>query len=117
MKLVLKSLLGIGVLMCTFFSCEKQQQEEVQLTSKNPLLQEWKGSYGGVPAFDKMQLKDLQGAIEEGMAMKLKELDIIANNPEAPTFENTIVPYEKSGAPLERGIHLLWYLEKQCFFT
>ncbi|MBD0400054.1 M3 family metallopeptidase [Flammeovirga sp. EKP202] len=103
MRQQFQSLFGIGVLMCIFFSCTSKKQEEVKLTSENPLLQEWQGPYGGVPAFDKMQLKDLQAAIEEGMAMKLKEIDIIANNSAAPTFENTIIPYEKSGAPLERA--------------
>lgn len=102
MKQVLQSILGVGLLSCFLFSCSTKQ-EGVSMTSNNPLLQKWEGPFGGVPAFDKMQLSDLQGAIEDGMAMKLKEIDVIANNSDAPTFENTIVALEKSGAPLDRA--------------
>ena len=35
-------------------------------------------------------------------AGKMPEIDAIINNPAAPTFENTIVPYEKSGELLHR---------------
>ena len=69
----------------------------------NKLLQEWKGPYGGVPAFDEMELEDLYPAIEKGMEMHLQEIETIANNPAAPTFENTIVAMEKSGEPLNRA--------------
>lgn len=67
----------------------------------NILLQEWKGPYGGVPAFDKMKVTDLKAAILTGMEKQLAEIDTIANNPEAPTFENTIEALERSGKPLE----------------
>ncbi|HET7361432.1 MAG TPA: M3 family metallopeptidase, partial [Salinimicrobium sp.] len=70
---------------------------------ENDLLKEWTGPYGGVPAFDEMDLVDLEEAIEKGMAMHLREIDAIANNPEPPTFENTILALEKSGEPLDRA--------------
>ena len=54
------------------------------------------------PAFDKIKDSDYQPAIEAGMAEQLKEVQTIANNPEAPTFENTIVAFEKSGQLLTR---------------
>lgn len=69
----------------------------------NPLLQEWTGPYGGVPAFDRMDLVDLEPAIEAGMAAHLAEIDAIARNAEPPTFENTIVAMERSGKPLDRA--------------
>jgi peptidyl-dipeptidase Dcp len=69
----------------------------------NDLLKEWKGPYGGVPAFDEMQLEDLYPAIEKGMEMHLQEIETIANNPAAPTFENTIIAMEKAGEPLNRA--------------
>ena len=68
----------------------------------NVLLAEFKGSYGGVPAFDKMDLAELKPALEWGMEKNLKEVEAIANNPEPPTFANTILPMEKSGAELDR---------------
>ena len=55
------------------------------------------------PPFDKIKDQDYQPAIEAGMAQQLKEVDAIANNPAAPTFENTIVAMEKSGQLLTRA--------------
>jgi peptidyl-dipeptidase Dcp len=73
-----------------------------ETTTGNALLAEWTGPFGGVPAFDKMELADLEPALEEGMAMELAEIDAIASNPEAPTFENTIVALERTGRALKR---------------
>ena len=69
----------------------------------NPLLAEWTGPYGGVPAFGAMALEDLEPALEAGMAAHLAEIDAIAQNPVAPTFENTIVAMERAGKPIERA--------------
>jgi peptidyl-dipeptidase Dcp len=55
------------------------------------------------PPFDKIKDGDYQPAIEEGMRQELAEIEKIANNPDAPTFENTIVTMEKSGALLRRA--------------
>ncbi len=72
-------------------------------TQTNPLLAEWTGPAGGVPAFDQMDLADLEPAIDAGIAAHLAEIEAIAQNPEAPTFENTIVAMEKSGRPIDRA--------------
>ncbi|MFZ2492784.1 MAG: M3 family metallopeptidase [Thermoanaerobaculia bacterium] len=50
------------------------------------------------PPFDKIKDSDFLPAIEEGMRQELAEVEAIADNPEAPTFENTIVEMEKTGA-------------------
>src|SRR5271163_519188 len=49
------------------------------------------------PPFDKIHDGDYQPAIEAGMAEQRKEISAIANNPEEPTFANTIVAMERSG--------------------
>lgn len=54
------------------------------------------------PPFDKIKDADFQPAIEAGMAEERKEIDAIANNSAAPTFDNTIVQMEKSGQLLRR---------------
>jgi peptidyl-dipeptidase Dcp len=54
------------------------------------------------PPFDKITNADYQPAIEEGMKRQIAEIEAIANNPEPPTFENTIVAMEKSGDLLTR---------------
>lgn len=71
-------------------------------TATNPLLAEWRGPYGGVPAFDAMDLELLQPALEAAMAANLRDIEAIAENPEPPTFENTIVAMERAGEALDR---------------
>ena len=85
-------------LITLIVSCKK----DMKTTHENPLLQEWKGPYGGVPAFDTMDVNDIQEAVEVGMKLNLAEIDAIANSTEAPTFENTIAAMERSGAELDR---------------
>ena len=55
------------------------------------------------PPFDKIKDEDYQPAIEAGMAEQRKEIQAIAENPAAPTFENTFVAMEKSGQLLSRS--------------
>lgn len=81
-------------------TAEKQEQTTAM---KNDLLQEWTGPYGGVPAFDEMELSELKPALEKGMELNLEEIEEIANNPEAPTFENTILAMQRAGKPLDRA--------------
>ncbi|MEE8524269.1 MAG: M3 family metallopeptidase [Thermoanaerobaculia bacterium] len=69
----------------------------------NALLAEWTGPYGGVPAFDAMDLDALQPAMETAMAESLTDVEAIAANPEPPTFENTILALERGGSDLQRA--------------
>ena len=55
------------------------------------------------PPFDRIKDTDYQPAIEAGMAARLAEVEAIANNPAAPTFENTLVALERSGELLRRA--------------
>ncbi|MBS0582580.1 MAG: dipeptidyl carboxypeptidase II, partial [Proteobacteria bacterium] len=55
------------------------------------------------PPFDKIRDGDFQPAIEEGMRRQIAEVKRIANNPEAATFDNTLVALEKTGALLTRA--------------
>jgi peptidyl-dipeptidase Dcp len=56
------------------------------------------------PPFDKIQDEDYQPAIEAGMAEELTEIQAIADNPAAPTFENTLVAMQKTGQLLRRAM-------------
>ena len=73
-----------------------------EMSYHNILLQDWEGPYGGVPAFDKMEVKDIQAAVEKGMELNLSEIESIANSNEQATFKNTIEEMERSGAELGR---------------
>jgi peptidyl-dipeptidase Dcp len=55
------------------------------------------------PPFDRIKDEDYQPAMEAGMAEQLAEIRAIAESAEAPTFENTLVAMEKSGALLQRA--------------
>ena len=54
------------------------------------------------PPFDRIKDEDYQPAIEAGMAEQLSEIEAIADNPEPPTFNNTLVAMEKTGRLLQR---------------
>lgn len=54
------------------------------------------------PPFDRIHDADYQPALEEGMKLDLAEVEAIANQSAAPTFENTIVAMERSGRLLNR---------------
>src|ERR1700751_4661168 len=56
------------------------------------------------PPFDKIKDDDYQPAIEAGMAEELTEIQAIADNPSAPTYENTLVAMEKTGQLLQRAL-------------
>jgi len=55
------------------------------------------------PPFDKIKDGDYQPAIEAGMAEQLSEIQAIADNPAAPTFENTLAAMEKTGQLFQRA--------------
>lgn len=58
------------------------------------------------PDFTKIKDADFQPAIEEGMKIQLEEMQKIADDTAAPTFDNTLVAMEKSGQMLERASHV-----------
>ncbi len=66
------------------------------------LLAAFSGPYDGVPQFDKADISGVKAAMEAAMEKNLAEVDAIVNNPEEPTFANTIIALEKSGEELGR---------------
>lgn len=71
------------------------------MNKMNPFFSPYNTPHGTVP-FDQIKLEHYEPAILEGMAQQKAEIDAIVNNPEAPTFANTIEPYELSGEMLKR---------------
>ncbi|MDQ3698806.1 MAG: M3 family metallopeptidase [Gemmatimonadota bacterium] len=68
----------------------------------NPLLASWTGPYSGVPPFDQIHVAHFKPALEAAMAERLAEVEVIANSPADPTFQNTIEALERSGPTLDR---------------
>jgi peptidyl-dipeptidase Dcp len=58
------------------------------------------------PDFSRIKDSDFQPTIEQGIAINLAEIEAIANDPAAPTFENTIVALEKTGTQLTRAYYV-----------
>lgn len=69
--------------------------------AQNPFFEKYNTPHGTVP-FDLIKTEHYEPAIREGIRLQVSEIDAIVNNPEAPTFANTILPYEKSGELLDR---------------
>lgn len=76
----------------------------------NPLLKPWSGPYGGAPPFDKVKIPDFKPALEFAMAERMRSIEAIARNPQAPTFENTIVALERADALYDRvrAVYNVW---------
>ena len=74
---------------------------------KNPFFSEWDTPYG-IPDFSKIEEKHYIPAIEEGIRQQEAEIQAIINNQDAPTFENVVEAYEKSGAVLGRVTSVLF---------
>ena len=79
--------------------------------TKNPFLEEWKTPYG-IPPFDQITLADYIPAVKAGIEQQEKELQAILDNPEAPTFKNTIDAYEYSGEILDKVMGVLSNLQE-----
>jgi peptidyl-dipeptidase Dcp len=100
-------------LLTIVFMNDSTSQTKVSANStqdQNPLVAEWTGPYGGVPAFDKVKVSDLKPALEAAMAENLAEVEKIASQTTAPTFENTIAEMERTGRALDRvqTIYGIW---------
>ena len=70
--------------------------------SRNPLLTEWTGPYGGVPPWRSINSKDFVPTFEKAIEMAKADINAIAEQTEAPTFANTMVQMEKAGEALDR---------------
>lgn len=77
--------------------------ERAAAVADNPMLAPWTGPYGGVPAFDRMRVEQVEPALTAAIAAHLAELDAIAAQTAPPTFDNTIVAMEKSGELIGRA--------------
>ncbi|TMO57272.1 peptidase M3 [Pseudoalteromonas phenolica] len=103
---LLSAAVVVALSACSSTQSTSQQVESVvQKVEKqydNILLQKYAGPYDGVPQFDKVTIADLEPALDIAIAENLAEIDAIANNPEKPTFQNTIVALEASGEALDR---------------
>jgi peptidyl-dipeptidase Dcp len=67
----------------------------------NILLKKWTGPYDGVPPWDQVKPAQFGEAFQFGIDEMLREVEVIANDPAYPSFENTIEAMEKAGERLD----------------
>ena len=70
-------------------------------TPENIFLQEWDTPYGTAP-FPQITMDQYRPAFDAGLAQQKANIEAIVNNPEAPTFENTILAFEETSPILEK---------------
>ncbi len=90
----MRKLIFTLISFCIMTSCTTDQ--------KNPFFEAYSTPHGVVP-FDKIEIAHYEPAIREGIRRQQAEIDAITGNPEAPTFANTVLAYEKSGEMLQRA--------------
>lgn len=72
-----------------------------QPKGNNPFFKEYNTPFK-VPPFNLIDTSHYIPAFEKGIKDQQAEIDVIVNNPKAPTFKNTILPYDQSGQLLEK---------------
>ncbi len=75
----------------------------------NPAIAAWNGTLG-LPEFGRIADGDFAAAFDVALPAHLAEIEAIATNPDAPTFENTIIPLELVGDLLDRASGIFWNL-------
>lgn len=75
-----------------------------------PLTAEWTGPYGGVPPLDRVRVEHFRPAFDTAIAAFREEIRAIAEHPDPPTFDNTLVALERSGRMLDRvqAVYGIW---------
>ena len=74
----------------------------IMIQAQNPFFQEFSGTPHGTVPFDKISVTDYEPAINRGIKVGLENIDAIVNNPESPTFQNTIVALAQADKELDR---------------
>ena len=77
----------------------------------NPFMSEWNTPFG-IPPFEKIQDKHYLPAVEEGIRQHNAEIAAIVDNPQEPTFENTVVAYEYSGDLLNKVLGVFFNISE-----
>lgn len=93
-------LAAAGAILCLLSSCDNKM---------NPLLTDSTLPYGA-PQFDKIKSEHYLPAFEQAITEAKAEIDAIVNNPDAPTFENTIAALDEAGGRLNDAAGIFYNL-------
>ena len=103
------NMLALSVIVLA--SCTSKPEQKTEAEAPNPFLSEYTTPFQ-VPPFDQIKNEHYMPAFEAGMAEQQAEIDAIVNNQETPTFENTILPFDKSGQILDRVSNVFFNLNE-----
>ena len=106
---ITKSLFTIILAIATLPSPAKGIEFMSTDDTANPLLQPSTLPYGA-PDFSKIKPSDYLPAIEAAIQQQREEINLIVANKKKPTFENTILAYEKSGVLLDKVTSIFYGL-------
>ena len=101
----------IALSVITLASCTSKPEQKTEAEKPNPFLTEYTTPFQ-VPPFDQIKNEHYLPAFEAGMKEQLAEVEAIVNNAEPATFENTILPYDKSGKTLSRVSNVFFNLNE-----
>ena len=101
----------IALSMITLASCTSNNEPKTEAEPKNPFLTEYTTPFQ-VPPFDQIKNEHYLPAFEAGMKEQLAEVEAIVSNAETPTFQNTILPFDKSGETLDRVSNVFFNLNE-----
>ncbi len=101
----------IALSVITLASCTNEPKPQPEVEKPNPFLSEYTTPFQ-VPPFDQIKNEHYLPAFEAGMKEQLAEVEAIVNNTEPATFENTILPYDKSGQTLNRVSNVFFNLNE-----
>jgi peptidyl-dipeptidase Dcp len=101
-----RTLLIAAVATLLVAGCKNQKDME------NPFFSAWNTPYE-IPDFSRIKTEHYMPAFQEGMVRQKAEIDAIVANPEAPTFDNTILAYEYSGQLL-KDVSAVFFNLSEC---
>lgn len=101
----------IALSVITLASCSTKNEPKTEAEPKNPFLTEYTTPFQ-VPPFDQIKNEHYLPAFEAGMKEQLAEVEAIIGNAETPTFQNTILPFDKSGETLDRVSNVFFNLNE-----
>ena len=101
----------IALSVITLASCTNEPQQKPEVQAPNPFLSEYTTPFQ-VPPFDQIKNEHYMPAFEAGIAEQQAEMEAICNNAEPATFENTILPFDKSGQILDRVSNVFFNLNE-----
>ena len=99
----------IALASCT--SKPEQPEQKPEVEGPNPFLTEYTTPFQ-VPPFEQIKNEHYLPAFEAGIAEQQAEIEAIVNNAEPATFENTILPFDKSGQTLNRVSNVFFNLNE-----